>query len=118
LLSQVGFITVHSAVSQLLSALMVATIVVSLSLTLSSAFLLRAVAFLHYTRSDPHRRSLRASRLRLPSRHHLPLRTLSALRPHIGGAAGGDSGRRALSVSLSETPHTEFQRLNISLLLL
>jgi hypothetical protein len=46
------------------------------------------------TRSDFYRRSLRASRLRLPFRHHLPLRTLPALRPCIDGAAGGDRARR------------------------
>jgi hypothetical protein len=51
----------------------------------------------HHARSDPYRRSLRSSRLRPSSCHHLPLRTPSTLRPRISCGAGGDSGRRASS---------------------
>jgi hypothetical protein len=59
--------------------------------------LLRALASLQHTRSDFRRRLLHPSCPRLASRHDLPLRTPSALRPRISGGASGDSGRRALS---------------------
>jgi hypothetical protein len=45
----------------------------------STCNLLRALASLHYTRSDLYRRHLHPSFPRLPSLHRLPLRTLSAL---------------------------------------
>jgi hypothetical protein len=62
---------------------------------------------------DPHRRSLRPSCPRLASRHHLPLRTLFALRPRISGGAGaGDSGRRALSSNTLLTSNATFPNSN------
>jgi hypothetical protein len=47
--------------------------------------------------SSLQRRYAVQARARLPSGHHLPLQTPSALRSRICGGASGDSGRRAFS---------------------